>query len=208
MPEVPAWIREARAQWEYRGQVRPAFAEPVNGDRESVGADSHPLLVDADSREVVVPWNGALITKTSSAMLLAATCLMIPCFGSDNSRKPKTYPAGGTLTLQNGTLLAGARIEIQQVDNVAAQATVQVAGSFQLGTNAEDDGAVEGEHRVLIIGSRPERKRGWETGVISGGNSGEFEIPRINLRYAFFEPSTLIIYRFARQVAKSFRHPA
>ena len=145
-------------------------------------------------RAASAPGNLALIAKTSSAVLPAVICLMIPCLGCNNSQKLKTYPAGGTVTLQDGTPLAGARIEFQLRDNVAAptaQATVQADGSFQLGTNAEDDGAVEGEHRVLIIGPRPERKRGWETSVISGGDSGPVEVLRIDPRYASFETSEL-----------------
>ena len=73
MAEIPAFIRQARAQWEYRGHVRPAFAERVNDDQESVWDYPRPPRVATDDREVVVKRNGALIAQTNSALRVLET---------------------------------------------------------------------------------------------------------------------------------------
>lgn len=125
-------------------------------------------------------------------LLFAAVCLLLPLSGCSN--KPKTVSAGGTVTLQDGTPLAGAMIEFQLTDDAmapTASAKVQADGSFKLGTTAEDDGALEGQHRVLIVGPAPERKKGWETGVMTGRGTGASNVPMIDPRYRSFETSGL-----------------
>ena len=73
MAEIPARILQARKKWEYRGQVRPSFAEHVDEGKESVWDYPRPPRVEEDRREVVVKWNEALLATTNRAIRVLET---------------------------------------------------------------------------------------------------------------------------------------
>jgi hypothetical protein len=69
---------------------------------------------------------------------------------------PKTYPVKGKVVLKGGKLTAGTHIIFESKGNseIRADGTVQDDGSFTVATKMygkQKDGAVEGEHRVMII---------------------------------------------------------
>lgn len=67
-------------------------------------------------------------------------------------KKFKTYAVTGKVTFEDGEPAQFGRIEFYQPDqDVTAYANIQQDGSFTLGTEQEADGAVEGDHQVMIM---------------------------------------------------------
>jgi len=123
---------------------------------------------------------------------IITTCLLLALAGC--SGNPRTYPAGGTITLVDGTPLAGARISFQLADdNTAPTAggTVQADGSFALQTFADGDGALPGEHQVMIVPPPSPRRPGWERDVTAGGGRQQSSAPQMDSRYRSFATSGL-----------------
>lgn len=68
-----------------------------------------------------------------------------------SNKKFDTYPVEGTVKFEDGKPVQFGRIEFYQPDvDVTAYASIQKDGSFVLGTETDDDGAVEGTHEVMI----------------------------------------------------------
>lgn len=115
-------------------------------------------------------------------------------FSGCNKNQRPTYPAGGTVTLQDGTPLVGGRVEFQLVnDDLAptARAMIQAEGRFQLGTYHDGDGALEGEHQVLVLPPPSPRRKDWENDLQLGRVKTEKPSLRIHSRYQRFETSGL-----------------
>ena len=71
--ELPAWVLQARAGWEWRGVRRPAFAvEPRTGE-ESVWDYPRPPLLVRDSRHVVVRLGSVVVAESRRALRLLET---------------------------------------------------------------------------------------------------------------------------------------
>ena len=69
-----------------------------------------------------------------------------------------TYPARGKVTFPDGTRLEGGRVEFEPVASkhrVSARAVIQPDGTFELGTFRPGDGALEGEHRAIVMPPLP-----------------------------------------------------
>ena len=73
MTDVPAWLKEARAQWRWRGQARPAFAQVPRAGQESVWDYPRPPCTVADSREVLIRWRGVEIARTRDSVRVLET---------------------------------------------------------------------------------------------------------------------------------------
>lgn len=66
--------------------------------------------------------------------------------------QPETFVVTGQVVLNDGTPLQFGTIETLSVEKrVNARGTIQPDGTFSLTTFNEGDGAVPGEHRVVII---------------------------------------------------------
>ncbi len=67
----------------------------------------------------------------------------------------KTYPVRGKVVYPDGTPLPGGLISFEPLDpnagHIGARGIIQEDGTFRLGTFQDQDGAVEGEHRVLVL---------------------------------------------------------
>ncbi|MEA1951951.1 MAG: hypothetical protein U9N87_11235, partial [Planctomycetota bacterium] len=64
-----------------------------------------------------------------------------------------TYKAGGKVTLPDGTPMNAGQVEFRPVDSehlVSARGAIQTDGTFELSTFEAGDGAIEGEHQVLV----------------------------------------------------------
>jgi hypothetical protein len=80
-------------------------------------------------------------------------CVLILA-GAAGCGRGKVYPAGGKVVFPDGTPLVGGYVNTEPAGGdakVSARGQIQPDGTFRLGTFADDDGAVEGEHRVLIV---------------------------------------------------------
>ena len=68
------------------------------------------------------------------------------------SGKIRTYPVTGKVTFEDGSPVKFGQIEFQSSQHpITARGTIQRDGTFSLGTYTENDGAVAGEHSVVII---------------------------------------------------------
>lgn len=79
--------------------------------------------------------------------------LTVACLGCGLA-KETTYPVQGVVRFPDGKVLRGGWIEFESSgrDNpVTARGVVGPDGSFVLGTFTENDGAVPGEHRVIVM---------------------------------------------------------
>jgi uncharacterized protein (DUF427 family) len=66
-------LERARAQWQWRGQQRPAFAQVPQPGQVSVWDFPRPPRVVADAREVVVRWAGVDVARTRAAVCVQET---------------------------------------------------------------------------------------------------------------------------------------
>jgi len=73
MSELPDWIRLARQQWHWQGQVRPPFATPPGPGQASVWDFPRPPRLAPDTREVVVRWGDVEVARTRRAVLVLET---------------------------------------------------------------------------------------------------------------------------------------
>ncbi len=70
-----------------------------------------------------------------------------------------TYPAGGKVVFTGGKPLEGGWVELKSASKeqaAVARGQIQPDGSFQLSTFSRNDGAIEGEHLILIVPPRPQ----------------------------------------------------
>lgn len=82
---------------------------------------------------------------------LAALCGLLSVAGCGSDQLP-TVPAGGRVTMEGGDAVKLGTIEFESIEHgVTASGTIQQDGSFTLGTYETADGAVAGEHRVIIM---------------------------------------------------------
>ncbi len=131
-------------------------------------------------------------TLRYTVLLLTVFCLLL-AGGCGDGRRP-SYPAGGTVALTDGTPLAGGWVEFELIGDKSvptARARVQPDGSFQLGTYKDDDGALEGEHRVLVLPPSVPRKRGAEPMLRQEGTPNDTPPVAIDHRYGRFDTSGL-----------------
>jgi hypothetical protein len=78
--------------------------------------------------------------------LAVGLLLTIGCGGPD---RPVTYPATGTVLFQ-GEPVEGATVRFIPTDGRPASGQTDASGRFTLSTYEPDDGAVAGEHTVLV----------------------------------------------------------
>lgn len=88
--------------------------------------------------------------NTSTRLYLLLTLAVIcPGCGSD---RLTTVPVSGTVFIEGGDPVRLGTIEFESVEHgITASATISQDGSFTLGTYESADGAVPGEHRVIIL---------------------------------------------------------
>lgn len=92
--------------------------------------------------------------RSTRFRLLFVPVLLIIGSGCGSGRLP-TYPVAGKVQYRNGKPVRGGVIEFRS-ENPAAEglnARGQIAddGSFRLSTYGKDDGAIEGQHRAIVV---------------------------------------------------------
>lgn len=87
--------------------------------------------------------------QTFGRILAANICLLlITGCGSDGI---PTYPVKGTVKLEDGAPVRAGQIEFYNAENdLTATGSIDKDGTFEMGTFEPGDGAVEGEHQVII----------------------------------------------------------
>ncbi len=89
-----------------------------------------------------------LLVSLSLGLLCTAGC------GSDEdewtAKRPKVYPAGGVVTW-NGEPVEGATVQyVSQSLDLGAAGTTDAKGKYRLTTYKNNDGAAEGQHKVVV----------------------------------------------------------
>lgn len=95
------------------------------------------------------------MSRQVTSLIVAALVMVVPGCGEDGV---PTYPARGKVTFPDGTPLEGGRVEFEPVASehrVSARAVIQPDGAFELGTFQPGDGALEGEHRAIVMPPLP-----------------------------------------------------
>ena len=73
MTLLPEWVKTARGQWAWRGQVRPPFAAVPGPGQESVWDYPRPPRLALDQREVVVRLGELEVARTRRAVRVLET---------------------------------------------------------------------------------------------------------------------------------------
>jgi hypothetical protein len=79
----------------------------------------------------------------------ALVCLAL--FGASGCGGETLFPVSGTVTYKDGKPVTAGLVIFEPVSQkISARGEIQADGSFQLGTHRDNDGALEGEYKVLI----------------------------------------------------------
>ena len=79
----------------------------------------------------------------------ALVCMVL--FGASGCGSETFFPVSGNVTYKDGKPVTAGLVIFEPVgQKVSARGEIQDDGSFQLGTHRDDDGALEGEYKVLI----------------------------------------------------------
>lgn len=91
-------------------------------------------------------------TLIESKFLVLAGALLLLVLPGCFSGNPKTYPIQGQVVFEDGTPVKVGIVETK-ASGKAVQATGSIAkdGSFSLTTFRQNDGAIAGEHKVVIV---------------------------------------------------------
>ncbi|WP_169980806.1 hypothetical protein [Tautonia rosea] len=86
--------------------------------------------------------------RTAAALAAALVATVGGC--GSKSDLPETVPVSGTITYNTEPVPQGT-ITFLSAEGHTATGTIQPDGSYRLGTFAAEDGAVPGQHRVMIV---------------------------------------------------------
>lgn len=137
-----------------------------------------------------------------SVLILAGICLF-GCFSGCGQTNPSTFPVAGRVLL-DGQPLEGAAVMLKPVDGGSnGYGVADAEGRFEITTYRQRDGAIPGEHRIIVtlekvvqpVGVEPgeEDQEGLDDGMeLAVSNQGEV-ISAVPSRYTNFETSGLTV---------------
>ena len=99
-------------------------------------------------------FKNSLPTRLRRAAPPVALALALITFVGCGGNETPTYPAGGQVRFPDGAPLDEGWVEFESLDgdnSMSARGQIQPDGTFQLGTFEPGDGAVAGEHRVVVV---------------------------------------------------------
>lgn len=91
------------------------------------------------------------LIATSSRLQFCFWGLLLTCFGCASGGL-KTYPVTGEVEFEDGVALQGGIVEFTAIkQQISSQGFIGLDGTFHLSTIRDGDGAVEGEHRAIVM---------------------------------------------------------
>jgi hypothetical protein len=137
--------------------------------------------------------------RSTLAVALLLTALLGGCGGG-------TYPVEGQVVWKDGSPakeLEGSFVLFEMPEKqTSAKGTIQADGSFQLTTNKTNDGALPGEHTVLVVEIGRKHLGGPDgTALAPGVMDARFSDPRTSGLKATVEPRT-------NKITLTVEHPA
>lgn len=110
------------------------------------------------------------------------------CGGSED--RLETAPVTGTVTYNGDTLKIGSLLFVPVGGGPTAEANIEADGTFEMGTYDLDDGAVIGQHKVMITAITAPGGSGLPEDVIDGDGAPVWVIPEF---YGNLEKSGLVV---------------
>ena len=81
----------------------------------------------------------------------AVALVFLVLFGISGCGSQTLFPVSGKVTYKDGKPVAAGFVIFEPVNQkIGARGEIQADGSFRLGTHRENDGAMEGEYKVLV----------------------------------------------------------
>jgi hypothetical protein len=98
-------------------------------------------------------FNSRPVTSLSDSIgRLSWAFLIVVLVSVGCSDQPRPYPVSGKVLFDDGAPLSGGRIEVRSLEHpLVARASIGRDGEFTLTTFKANDGAVAGDHEVLIV---------------------------------------------------------
>jgi len=82
----------------------------------------------------------------------AGALIALVLFGASGCGSPTLFPVSGRVTYKDGKPVTAGLVIFEPVSQkISARGEIQADGSFQLGTHRDNDGALEGEYKVLVV---------------------------------------------------------
>ncbi len=104
------------------------------------------------------------------------------------------YPVEGTVVWEDGspaTELEGGQVVFDLPEKqTSARGVIRADGTFRLTTNKPDDGALAGEHQVLVIETRKSQGGPDSTVIAPGAMDPRFSDPKTSRLTATVKPGT------------------
>lgn len=95
----------------------------------------------------MLPFHRGVVQRCTWICLFAFTIIATGCKQSEN-----IYPVSGTIVFEDGSPVMFGDIEFQASQElINARGKIQRDGSFTVGTRSKSDGAILGEHKVVIV---------------------------------------------------------
>jgi hypothetical protein len=86
---------------------------------------------------------------------LLTLAVLWPLLAGCGESRRETFPVSGAVRFPDGSTLPGGMVEFQSLDPAAeqlnARGEIQSDGSYRLTTYEEGDGAIAGEHLVVVL---------------------------------------------------------
>jgi hypothetical protein len=81
----------------------------------------------------------------------AAALALLIFFAVGGCGSQTYFPVSGSVTYKDGTPVTAGLVIFEPVSQkISARGEIKADGTFQLGTHGDDDGAMEGEYKVLV----------------------------------------------------------
>ena len=93
-----------------------------------------------------------VISRFQSLTVVCLAITLLPGLAGCHSDQLPTFPVEGTIRFEDGSFPKFGDIEFYSATHrINARGKINRDGSFTVGTYAPNDGAVEGEHKIIVI---------------------------------------------------------
>jgi hypothetical protein len=112
-----------------------------------------------------------------STRWFATSMFVVLSMGCSSENRIETGTVSGTVTYNGDPLQIGSLLFVPVAGGPSAEANIGTDGSFEMGTYDDDDGAVLGEHKVMITAFTSPGGSGLPEDVIDGDGAPVSVIP-------------------------------